>query len=959
MLFLSKRVVFSFLFFLTLLSESWATHLRAGEITAVRVNCSGRTYRITITVYIDTQSPIQLGGAEEILYFGDSTFIEVPETMTVPRPDLGPNMGMATFTIEHTYSGPGRYLIRYAEPFRNKGVINLDNPLNTMFYLETSIIIDPFVGCDNAPLLLVPPIDKACTGAAWFHNPGAYDLDGDSLSYDLAVPLMEKGTPVANYRLPNAREFYDVANIPYATANEAGTGQPEFKINPKTGTITWDAPGAQGEYNIAFYIKQWRKINGVWILLGFVERDMQIVVEDCENQRPELVVPTDICVEAGTEINQDIFAFDPDSDSVKLEAFSEVFIVNPSPAMMIPGPNNGNVKHKASSPTSHAKWVFNWKTDCAHVKDQPYQVVFKVTDKPAQGVKLIDFKTWNIRVVAPAPVWKDVSVDLATRSATVEWEPYICGGTAERMEVWRRVDQYVFEPPECVTGMPDFLGYTKIAELPMGTRSYHDTNGGLGLAAGAQYCYRLVAVFKLPEGGESYLSKDTCLAPILADAPVITNVSITKTSTEAGEILVKWRSAFDISEAQFPPPYTFKVYRGEGLVGFLKPTLAGTTNNETFIDIGTAANPLNTEDVIYNYRIIQYDANNVTVDTSFAASTVRVEATSDIQRITLNWTAAVPWSNRTEAHPYHMVYRQGPTDTEPVLIDMVDVNKAGFKYVDEGQYQNTPLKSTDTYCYIIQTSGAYGNPKIAEPLLNFSQRICAQPNDTTRPCSPKLNITAVTCDEQLQYNQCGEGPFRNVVKWHEPTEECKTDIRSYNVYIADKIGGEYTLYRENLRDTIFIDADINLRSFARCYKVSSVDRSGNESDLSEEFCFDNCTNYVLPNVFTPNGDSDNEFFSAFGDPITLGPVEDAPENCARFVESVDFVVFNRWGNEVYRQLNAREEKIYLRWDGHDNDGNELATGVYYYKATVHFITVDPAKEHTDLKGWIHLIRSRP
>src|SRR5205085_8776447 len=126
------------------------------------------------------------------------------------------------------------------------------------------------------------------------------------------------------------------------------------------------APGGKGEYNIAFVIKEWRKINGIWLLLGYVERDMQIVVDDCDNQRPELIMPEDICVEAGDEIIQDIFAFDPDSDPVKIEAFSEVFIVNPSPAFILQDgvqrPANGEVAYLPSTPSAPARIVFRWKT---------------------------------------------------------------------------------------------------------------------------------------------------------------------------------------------------------------------------------------------------------------------------------------------------------------------------------------------------------------------------------------------------------------------------------------------------------------------------------------------------------------------------------------------------------------------------------------------------------------------
>jgi hypothetical protein len=48
-----------------------ATHLRAGEITMQRVSCTSLTFRITITVYTDTGSPIKFGDGE--LNFGDGS----------------------------------------------------------------------------------------------------------------------------------------------------------------------------------------------------------------------------------------------------------------------------------------------------------------------------------------------------------------------------------------------------------------------------------------------------------------------------------------------------------------------------------------------------------------------------------------------------------------------------------------------------------------------------------------------------------------------------------------------------------------------------------------------------------------------------------------------------------------------------------------------------------------------
>ncbi|MEQ1586956.1 MAG: gliding motility-associated C-terminal domain-containing protein, partial [Cyclobacteriaceae bacterium] len=146
-----------------------ATHLRAGEITLQRVSCTGLTFRITITVYTDTGSPIKFGDGE--LNFGDGSEPHItPSIDNTLRPDLGPEVGTVSYTIEHTFGGPGKYTISYLEANRNAGILNMTNSVDTRFFVETQIIIDPFLGCSNTPRLLVPPIDKGCTGAAFYHN---------------------------------------------------------------------------------------------------------------------------------------------------------------------------------------------------------------------------------------------------------------------------------------------------------------------------------------------------------------------------------------------------------------------------------------------------------------------------------------------------------------------------------------------------------------------------------------------------------------------------------------------------------------------------------------------------------------------------------------------------------------------------------------------------------------------
>lgn len=945
------------LFLASLPVSVWATHIRAGEITLRRKDCTSLTYIVTINMYTDTGSPIRFGDGE--LRFGDGSPAvitpQLPNTFP-PGLNLPTEVGFVTYSIEHTFPGPGQYIISYLEANRNEGVLNIANSVNTTFYIETEIIIDPFLGCSNTPVLLVPPIDKACTGVAFFHNPGAFDPDGDSLSYEFVVPKMNKNSDVIAYLDPNTKTFYDRIGLNYGTANEAGNGQPIFEIDPVTGTITWDAPGAPGEYNIAFKIIEWRKIAGTWVQQGYVIRNMQIIVEDCNNQRPELEVPPDLCVVAGETIEFDVFGTDPDFDSVKIEAFSQIFSISPSPATFTPTP----IRFQFLTAGIKARQTLIWNTVCGHIKDQPYQVTFKITDKGRPS--LVQFKTVNIRVVGPEPEWNPPALNLATRSAQLSWQNYECASNAVTMQIWRRVDSSNFVP-DCVTGMPEFLGFTLIGTVPIGTTTFNDNNGGQGLDAGAKFCYRLVAVFPQPGGGESLVSQEVCLPPILAGLPVITNVSVDVTSRTDGEIFVKWTRPFEADPVQFPPPYTYEVHRAEGFSGVINlvPAFPG---RKTELDTTFTDTQLNTRDLIYNYRVTAYDNNNVKVGESTPASTVRLEPASKFQRIDLTWNADVPWTINSQSFPLHDVYRgpESATEAQMVFLEAVNVTQAGFNYIDE------PLQEDQEYCYRVRTLGTYGNPLIDAPLENFSQIICATPNDSIPPCKPQFTMAGRDCEEFIETASCGVNSYSNTLSWQRPADlACRDDIRNYKILMANRLSAEFTEIAI-VSDTFFVHS--NLPSFAACYKIIAVDRAGNESEASDVFCFDNCPYYELPNVFTPNGDQCNDFFSAFSDRISteigeggVGPcgqdsdyLIDIRKRCARFVLKVDVRIYNRWGKEVYRYTSGGERSIYIDWDGRDNNGNELSTGFYYYSADVTFDMVDPARQNKTIKGWVHLVR---
>jgi hypothetical protein len=949
-----------------------ATHLRAGEITVEKVDgCGSLTVSITITVYTDTGSNINFGQGE--LFFGDgSDPLILPIIEEETRPDLGDEVGIASFTVEYTYNSPGVYKIGYLEPNRNDNIVNVGNSVQTRFYVETQIIINPFVGCNNSPVLLIPPIDRACTSVAFFHNPGAFDPDGDSIAFELVVPKKDVGTDVDSYRFPNEDNLSE--------QTETGDVPPIFEIDPITGDLTWDAPGLTGEYTIAFVVKEFRKIQGEYFQLGYVTRDMQIIVEDCDNERPELEIPDDICVVAGTVINEEIFGFDPDNDDVKIEVFSEILddddvTIIPSPAIFQPS-------------VPRATLNFEWATDCADVRTQSYQVVFKITDNPpptgtppVTQPRLVSFATWNITVVAPSPEVTGVTQD--GQSLVLNWEPYnqICANNlgnniAESFEIWRRVDSNPYTPDECETGIRESAGYELIGTSFINNTSFRDDD----VVAAAKYCYRIVAVFPSNTGGaKSIVSQEVCFEFVPAEVPIITHVSVDNTGENDGEIIVGWREPFpsDLDPNVYPHPYRYVIERNNGAGNTTGFTEVGelVVNTPTTDSLGFRDTGLNTANLIYNYRIRLEIPNGPgsTDDPVYSAiaSAVRLEPTPQFQQITLNWSADVPWSNVISTPPgsEHLIYRgpEGSTDDELVLLDRIDVNERGFVYTDTGLDEGT------VYCYKVLTKGTYGNPAINTPLLNFSQMVCTQPSDTIPPCAPVVTLEGFSCEDFLSTASCDFNNFANTLQWTTDfAGNCQNDIREYEVWYKNDINQEYQLIGTTRTESFVHEVDANgqrLSSFKGCYQIRPVDRSGNVGEFSNEICVDNCPYYELPNVFTPNGDGCNDLFSAYSDRGFVdetgsgdcGPVDRS--KCARFVRSVDATIYNRWGGVVFTRnatidsgTDDPTQNIFIDWNGTNENGEELATGVYYYKVDVIFDVVDPSQAKRTYKGWVHLLR---
>ncbi|MDP6908704.1 MAG: gliding motility-associated C-terminal domain-containing protein, partial [Flavobacteriales bacterium] len=169
-----------------------------------------------------------------------------------------------------------------------------------------------------------------------------------------------------------------------------------------------------------------------------------------------------------------------------------------------------------------------------------------------------------------------------------------------------------------------------------------------------------------------------------------------------------------------------------------------------------------------------------------------------------------------------------------------------------------------------------------------------------------------------------------------PDCEDSTDVVSYDILYTPVYGGELQVIATHEYPWSSFSHGELTETMAGCYAIAATDSFMNVS-VSDTFCIDDCSNYELPNVFTPGGDTYNDHFKPF--PYA-------------FVESIDLKIYNRWGLKVFET-----EDPDIMWDGVNQTTNrECTDGVYYYVCTVNEIRLQGVIPR-DLHGFIHLLRN--
>jgi len=883
----------------------FGTHNRAGEISYVQL--SDVKIQIIITTYTKASSTAA-DRDSLVVSWGDGNY------STIARSNgsgdlLSNNTKRNYYIAEHSYPGRASYVLSVMDPNRVENILNIDPPnsVNIPFYIQTNITLLnlQFQTPNRSVKLLQAPIDFACVGVPFQHNPAAFDEDGDSLSFEFTVPLMDVNTPVPNYSFPN--------QIQPGIDNQ-------ISLDPQKGTFTWISPKKPGEYNIAFIIHEYRK----GVKIASTIRDMQIFVrDDCNKNRPPTVQSIlDTCIVAGQLLDIPVIISDADTSAlgsyIKAEATGVGFFIQPSMEFLV-------MKGYQKSPLQAR---LRWQTNCTLVRKEYYTVVIKATDNILDSTGISTLYTIRIKVTGPAPT--ELMTRSMDKSILLEWkDPYDCDQTPEYFRgfsVWRKENASVVPRDTCQPGLQG-KGYQQIAYLTKQTDGLHYFYTDSSVKEGKFYCYRVQGEFATTSSSgfpinfvSSLHSEESCnTLPLII--PVMLQADVQQTDSSAGKIHIKWTKplATDLNIQTYPPPYEVKIFTTNPFQTWTEIPAASMVYNSynEIWDTNYLHSNINTLQYPHQFRVLLQSGNTFQHISDSAQSIFTVSQPKN-NALQLRWEAQTPWNN--------------------YQYDIFLLNRGTNKFdsiasTSGNTYLLTSLQNDSSYCYYIRGNGEYGVRRFESPLLNKSNIRCDIPRDNEPPCCPSLRV-----EDPCKENIPGSNTiFNNKLIWTNPSQNCSdSDIAGYKVY------GYYEQQRKLIAiindPTTFKYEHTLTDTLPDCYGLTSFDYNGNECLEFDTVCLNYCPIYNLPNTFTPNQDGHNDVFKPFP---------------YRFVNSIDLKIFNRWGNLVF---NTKDPDIL--WDGKASSGTYLPDGSYYYTCKIFYSGLPNHLTNESINGFIELRRGK-
>jgi gliding motility-associated-like protein len=160
------------------------------------------------------------------------------------------------------------WVFSYSLCCRNGAITNITTPDGDDMYIFARLN-NSVVTCNSSPTFSNKPVPFACLNQDYCFSHGASDPDGDSLVYSLITPYQSAGS-----RVQYLTGFDSAQALSSAPAILFNTATGEICMHPTSLEVTV----------MAVLVKEYR--NGV--LIGAVERDLEITVTTCGNDLPDI-----------------------------------------------------------------------------------------------------------------------------------------------------------------------------------------------------------------------------------------------------------------------------------------------------------------------------------------------------------------------------------------------------------------------------------------------------------------------------------------------------------------------------------------------------------------------------------------------------------------------------------------------------------------------------------------------
>lgn len=398
--------------------QAKATHIMGSDMTYRTIG--NNVYEITFNIYRDCRG-ISLPATQTLLSYRNlsgglvnynASFVSV--TNITPVCDTFTNIPCNPVNTAQTGSG--------VEKHTYKDTIDLNDQSNAVLLQDNFFIVEwrsccrngaittgvgggfytsieisnNIQGSNHSPYFYEMPFARLNVNRPFRQNYGGYDLDGDSLAFELVDPKSDLNTTVA-FTAPFSKDD------PFTTFKPAGQASPNPNVNPpigfhldqQTGFLTF-TPTLLNEVSVVVMeVREYR--NGV--LISKARREMQFWIENIDNNAPHsITAPTEICISAGDTLDFDVLT-DDSGDTLFGGMPDTVRLYWVSPVV---GPQF------SSNLAMFEEGKIIWNTSSTDVRDEPYMFTFSAIDNSCP---------YNLRVQKTVRVYVNKKVSAAPQSS--------------------------------------------------------------------------------------------------------------------------------------------------------------------------------------------------------------------------------------------------------------------------------------------------------------------------------------------------------------------------------------------------------------------------------------------------------------------------------------------------------------------------------------------------------------